>query len=198
MKHEYGTTLYPAHSTESTGPGDTISKVYKPRVDDVGLYTCWQIVFLLYTIANLVFIGKDWIEDIVKFSKRRNNQFHTEENSNTMGQLILSNMMDFVLLFFMIVVLGHKPDHLWWILFILFILIILRECFQMAVSLRRYITSWENFIEFGAIILVGILLFNDDSNLDNRKFNRNVAAFAIVLSWSELITLAARHPRLTR
>lgn len=126
----------------------------------------------------------------MKFSKRKNNQ-------SQMGQIILSNMMDTVLLFFMIVVLGH-PEHLWLTLLILFIILILRECFQMGVSLKRYLTDWENLIEIGAIILVGVLLFNDDSNSKNTELNRNIAAFAIVLSWSELITVAARHPRLTR
>ena len=126
----------------------------------------------------------------MKFSKRKNNQ-------SQMGQIILSNMMDTVLLFFMIVVLGH-PEHLWLTLLILFIILILRECFQMGVSLKRYLTDWENLIEIGAIILVGVLLFNDDSNSNNTELNRNIAAFAIVLSWSELITVAARHPRLTR
>ena len=68
----------------------------------------------------------------------------------------------------------------------------------MVVSVKRYIRSWENCIEILTIVLVGILLFKGDLYGEHKGFLKYVEAFAIVLSWSELITMAARHPRLTR
>ena len=142
----------------------------------------------------MVFIAKDWIEDVVKFSKQSKDN---QENSNTVGQLIMSNMMDVVLLCFMIVVIRY-PDRLWWILLTLLVMMGIRECFQLSVSFKRYTNDWkENIIEVCAIILVAVILYND-CNLHNRNVNRNLAAFSIVLTWAELITVAARHPRLTR
>ena len=45
--------------------------------------------------------------------------------------------------------------------------------------------------------LVGIILWGDDSYFDCH-YKRHFAAIALVLSWSELITLVARHPKLAK
>ena len=119
-----------------------------------------------------------------------------EEKYNTLTQLIFSNMIDVILVLLMIGVFGYP--YLWFILLFLWSTIALRELFQILVSLKRYITSWENTIEIGIVLLVGVLLFNENSNPERIKLNRNIAAFAIVLSWSELINMAARHPRFSR
>ena len=72
-----------------------------------------------------------------------------------------------------------------------------REGFQLMVSVRRYILSPENWIEVAMIILVCILLFHPDTE-DGIALKRHMAAFAIVLSWTELITLLGKHPKLSR
>ena len=135
---------------------------------------------------------KGWIEDISEILARK------EKLNTAMIKMVIPNMIDVVLILFMIVLLLGDPNDLWLILLILFVAITLRECFQMVLSMRRYIRSWENCIEVLTILLVGILLFKADLNDENKGVMKNLAAFAIVLSWSELITLAARHPRLTR
>ena len=110
------------------------------------------------------------------------------------GQLILSNIGDVVPLAFMFVVCAI-PSMLWTVLLVLFTLFALRECFQLVASFNHYFTHMENYIELGITVCTAVILFNDQNNHD---LNRNLAAFAIVLSWFELITLFVQHPRFTR
>lgn len=62
--------------------------------------------------------------------------------------------------------------------------------------LRRYFFSLENWLE---VVLIGLtlflLLFPCDA--DHLSASRHVAAVAIVLAWSEWITMVGRHPRLS-
>ena len=78
---------------------------------------------------------------------------------------------------------------------ILLLGLIIREAFQMAVSLLRYIFTIENWLEAALLILVGILLVKDSCSMDMK---RHLAAIALLLSWIELVTFVAKHPRLTR
>ena len=52
---------------------------------------------------------------------------------------------------------------------------------------------------FCKTILVGIILWVPDSALENPcSLKRHLAAISLVLSWAEMITLVARHPRLAQ
>merc|ERR1719495_2349140 len=74
----------------------------------------------------------------------------------------------------------------------LLILLLLRELMQMTVSLKRYFTSFENWIELSILVLASYLLLGRGSF----ELNKHLAAFSIVLSWAELIVLFGRHPKL--
>ena len=73
----------------------------------------------------------------------------------------------------------------------------IREFLQVAVSLKRYILSPENWIELGTILCICIILFHPNTD-DTITLKRHLSAIAIVLSWAELITLVGKHPKLTR
>ena len=73
-------------------------------------------------------------------------------------------------------------------------LLVIRELVQLAVSVKRYVTSLENWMEMVMIGLVITILVNDAE--DQQLLNRHLAAVALVLSWTELITLIGRHPKL--
>lgn len=75
----------------------------------------------------------------------------------------------------------------------------LREVFQMTGSLKRYLVSPENWLEMIMIALVGVILWAPDESMEEPcEVKRHLAAVAIILSWAELITLVARHPKLAR
>ena len=86
---------------------------------------------------------------------------------------------------------------LWVMMLALLCGLVAREFFQLMASVRRYILSPENWIEVSMIILVCILLFHEDTD-EGILLKRHMAAFAIVLSWTELITLFGKHPKLSR
>ena len=80
-----------------------------------------------------------------------------------------------------------------WTLLALTVLLIIREIFQFIVSIPRYVCSPENWMEVVLIAMVFLLIFTDDPNL-----RRQSAAFAIILSWVELIILVGKHPASSR
>ena len=80
---------------------------------------------------------------------------------------------------------------------VLLILLMLRELFQFGIAPRRYIFTLENWLDITLIVLTSILLFDGDYGCHIRT-KRHLAAFIIVLSWCELITMVGRHPKLTQ
>ena len=60
----------------------------------------------------------------------------------------------------------------------------------------RYFFSFENLLEVCLICLTGFLLFAGGYYC-HVGAKRHAAAVAIVLSWSELITMVGRHPKLS-
>jgi hypothetical protein len=87
-------------------------------------------------------------------------------------------------------------DVLWYInVFLLFILSF-REALQFGVAPRRYFFSPENWLELTLIALTSVLLFHGGYGC-HVSVKRHVAAIAIVLSWSEFITMIGRHPKLS-
>ena len=95
--------------------------------------------------------------------------------------------------------LYFKTYALWTVLTVLMALLMLRELLQIMASLKRYLLSPENWLEMIMIVLVGVVLWTPDGSFgDTCGVKRHLAAISIVLSWSELITLVAKHPRLAR
>ena len=69
------------------------------------------------------------------------------------------------------------------------------EMFQLMVSLKRYIFSLENWIENATIGLGFVIIYNESNGFE---INRNLAAIAILLSWSRMITIIGKHPKNNR
>ena len=74
----------------------------------------------------------------------------------------------------------------------LLIILLSIEVFQLMVSVKRYIFQPENWIENATIALGFVILYN---NPEEFEVNRNLAAIAIILSWSRMITLIGKHPK---
>ena len=67
---------------------------------------------------------------------------------------------------------------------------------QLAVSVKRYLLSPENLIEVTVMVLLAVILFAKDDFVEH-DLKRIFAAYAIVLSWAELIVLIGKHPKLS-
>ena len=104
----------------------------------------------------------------------------------------------------LVLILCFASQSLWLALLICTALLAIREFFQVAVSLRRYLLSPENWIELTTILCICVILFMPDTGSrpeyaeDSKMLKRHLSAIAIVLSWAELITLVGKHPKLSR
>ena len=164
-----------------------------------------MIAFCAYTAVNIVLVAKELVKDMNEFNKATKYQ---DIGAPSIEQIILTNIADLVLLAMMLLLIADT-SILWSMLLILFILFALRECFQICASIQDcvtnrtisgYLTNPENIVEVLLIICTSVILFNSDDSIetDKNRFNRNIAAFAIVLSWFEVIMLMVQHPRLSR
>ena len=104
----------------------------------------------------------------------------------------------------LVLILCFASQSLWLALLICTALLAIREFFQVAVSLRRYLLSPENWIELTTILCICVILFMPDTGSrpeyaeESKMLKRHLSAIAIVLSWAELITLVGKHPKLSR
>ena len=104
----------------------------------------------------------------------------------------------------LVLILCFASQSLWLALLICTALLAIREFFQVAVSLRRYLLSPENWIELTTILCICVILFMPDTGSrpeyaeESKMPKRHLSAIAIVLSWAELITLVGKHPKLSR
>lgn len=77
---------------------------------------------------------------------------------------------------------------------ILSIALAVRETFQALVSPRRYLFNMENIMEV-AMIGISIYLSSEVPIFD--QYHRNLAATAILFSWTEMVLMCGRHPKLS-
>merc|ERR1712227_914779 len=108
--------------------------------------------------------------------------------------ILAYNWIDLVMIGCSAIIFSLNMEHLYIPVLVIIGFIILRELLQMAVSLKRYFTSFENWIELSMIAIVIAIIAND--NPIDKLLNRHLGAIAIVFSWAELITLIGRHPKL--
>lgn len=85
---------------------------------------------------------------------------------------------------------------LWHLVTVLLVGLVLREALQLGIAPRRYFFSLENWLEMVLIALTSVLLFYGHYGC-HVQTKRHLGAAIIVLSWSELITMVGRHPKLT-
>ena len=125
-------------------------------------------------------------------NSRSNNVF-----KRNFAEICLNVIESLLLILFLVLLLMIGEKSLFYGVIALLALITLREVLQAMVSITRYtisvITFGENLVEVSIIVLVILLLCPLDFDL-----KRNIAAFTIVLSWGELITLIGKHPRNNR
>jgi len=160
----------------------------------------------LYIAIFTLLVGmmvRDWGKDVqdalraesLASSGKNNIQPKLNINSPKMIlQIIASNWVDIVMIIGMsfIFILNQNDLHI--PILVLLGILIGRELLQMAVSLKRYFSSFENWIELSMISLVIAIIANNTE--DAILLNRHLSAIALVLSWAELITLIGRHPKL--
>ena len=158
-------------------------------------------LFVVFSCIMLFLVLRDWFNDV----KDKMRQEHIVMDSEDEGmrppdltylELVLSNWLEFLFLASLVLVLVLGVPILPIALSVLTALLAGREMFQLTVSLRRYLLTLENWVEVTMVGLVSFLLFAPDE--DNYELKRQLAGICLLLSWAELITFVARHPRLTR
>jgi hypothetical protein len=65
-----------------------------------------------------------------------------------------------------------------------------RELLQLALSPKVYFTNYENILDFSIIFFSGYILFSS-------RWQESVVVITIILSWTELILLTGRLPKLS-
>merc|ERR1719500_4763 len=144
----------------------------------------WYFFFILLSVAMCFFILKDWIADIKSYQskQKRQNDQKVQNSATKEGSCAKLSNLIFV---------GNAILKI--ILICFLVLLLLRECLELSVSAKRYLTSFENWVELLLMALVLVILVNDCSQFE---MNRHLAAISIVLSWAELIVMLGRHPKL--
>merc|ERR1711892_1084783 len=155
------------------------------------------IFFLFLSVSMFFFIIKDWTFDIKNYQRnqRIENAANVKESSCfLLTNIILSNWVEavFIVLLVTIIIFGASCFKI--VLFGLLVVFLLREILQMVVSMKRYVSSFENWMEIGIISLVTFILCNEEAK--SEELNRLLSAIVIVLSWAEMIVLIGRHPKL--
>ena len=176
---------YGGHSLKTSGDDPHIPAMYG--------------TFVVFSLGMLAFVLRDWLsdmKDMLKQEELREQYGRPPGSSSTVSciRLMLSNWLEVALLVCLGVVLWVGRPALTPALALLLTGLVLREMFQVAVSLRRYLLTLENWLEAALLLLVGLLLAGGTWP----ELQRHLAAVALLLSWVELVTFVAKHPRLTR
>ena len=155
----------------------------------------WYFAFAAHCLVQISLMLRDWRHDCCCCTS---DGYGSTKRS--LFQLCTTGWLELILLAMMGGLLFFSTKGLWLSLTILLGLLVIREFFQMSGSLKRYFLSPENLLEVSMIVLVGVILWVPDGSLGwgPCAVKRHLAAVAIILSWAELITLVARHPRLAR
>ena len=147
--------------------------------------------FIVMTAVMVILIIRDWVIDI----QQSRNMSRKEDARMTAVKMVLSNWAEALLIAFMVIIIIFDSTILPYGLTGLLVILLLIELFQLMVSVKRYFFQLENWIELLTIALTFTILYNDKKAFE---LNRNLAAIAILLSWSKMITLIGKHPRNNR
>ena len=158
--------------------------------------------FVFLFISLVLMVIRDWykdIQDAIRADNLANSSNNTIKPAISINspkmilEMLAYNWIDLIMITYSSAVFALTP-HLSILILVLVIFVFIRELLQMAVSLKRYFTSFENWIELTMIGLVVSIIFNNYE--ESLLLNRHLGAIAIVFSWAELITLIGRHPKL--
>ena len=171
------------------------------RTEGMRTIPFWHALFSTFAVILIVFIMRDWamdLKDLMRDEAVKKDHPETTGKPLSSGRLFLliifSNWVEVLLILFMGAVAIGGAATLTYALILLLGLLVVRELFQVTVSLKRYLFSPENWIEVSMILCISIILFAPASY----DLKRHLCAISIVLSWAELITLVGKHPKLTR
>jgi len=161
----------------------------------------WYGFFILLSIVMCFFILKDWIADYKSYQRDKKIQSEQKIQDGSMRKgscvkltnIIFSSWVEAMFICVMVALIIFGSPILKILLGAFIILLLIRECLELSVSAKRYLSSLENWTEMTIVVLVSVLLINDCSQFE---LNRHLAAFSIVLSWAELIVMLGRHPKL--
>jgi len=157
----------------------------------------WYLSLIVLSVSMLFFIIKDWTFDIKNYQRNQmieNVSTPKESSCLLLTNVLFSNWVEAVFIVLLVVLIIFGTSCLKIVLAGLLVVFLLREILQMIVSMKRYVSSFENWMEIGIIVLVTFILCNE--NAENDELNRHFAAIVIVLSWAEMIILIGRHPKL--
>ena len=84
----------------------------------------------------------------------------------------------------------------WWTVFVLLSLLLLREAVQFSVDPAQYLSSTENILEIVLIVLTFVLLLTGHPGCYLR-FKREISAASLLISWILLVTMIGRHPQMS-
>lgn len=151
----------------------------------------WYTLFALHCAIQLFLAYREWTRDLRC----------TSCSKCALG--VLGGWPEMFIVGLIIITLWMSIGVLWLVLTLLLGLLVLRELFQMASSMKRYFLCFENWIELSLITLVALILFIPDSVMSSQMeescdIKRHMGAVALLLAWAELITMVGRHPRLAR
>ena len=117
----------------------------------------------------------------------------------TYGYWILLEILWLSCCTILIIVYKHIKWNLHVILIAYTILLILKEAFQIMLSLTKYLFKKKNWIDILLIGLVYFIMFHDDNCEDSYvKLKRILGSFIIVISWTDLFCAIGKHPYFTR
>ena len=158
-------------------------------------------LFIVFSCTMLLLVIRDWITDVKDVMRQEQIMLDSGvEVTRSPGvsylKLVLSNWVECLFLASLCLVLVLGVPVLSTALTVLLVLLAGRELFQMSVSLRRYVFTLENWVEILMVAFVSVLLFTPDQGRSELK--RHLAGLSLLLSWGELVTFVAKHPRLTR
>eukprot|EP00092_Neocalanus_flemingeri_P034714 GFUD01037775.1.p1 GENE.GFUD01037775.1~~GFUD01037775.1.p1 ORF type:complete len:1056 (+),score=250.31 GFUD01037775.1:1102-4269(+) len=151
----------------------------------------------------VILMVRDWWKDVQdalraeSLASTAKNSIKPDLNINSpkmMIQIIASNWVDIAMIVGMSFIFIINESDLNIPIIVLICFLVVREILQMAVSLKRYFSSIENWIELAMIALTIAIIANNGE--EAILLNRHLSAIALVLSWAELITLIGRHPKL--
>ena len=151
-----------------------------------------MILFIVYSAVNTILVLRELY--IVFLFEEKHYKSVKDKTARSTLQSIVFGVVAIVPLGFMYLICA-SPEDMHWVLRILLIWFCCREAFQLVASFCHYIQRPENYIEIGIAILAIFLLSNREPE---GPISRNVAAFVIILSWFELMTMLVQHPRLAR
>jgi len=150
----------------------------------------FAFIVMFSIMAILVF--RDFIYEInYNREMARIKHNHTNAGLDCLN-VILGNIVEAGMIAFMTLIIVFGADLLKPGLTALLTILLCIEIFQLMVSIKRYFFQMENWVENATIALGFIILYN---NKNEFEFNRNLAAIAIFLSWSRMITLIGKHPK---